>query len=1000
MRSIAASLGTVLLSPLLAAELPLQFNRDIRPILSEKCIACHGPDSKHREADLRLDTAEGAYAALVEGEGFGIVPGKPEESQILARIDTDDPDEIMPPPHFHKEVTTEERAILARWIEEGAEYQVHWSYTPLVEPAIPQLTQHQNKAKNPIDNFVFARLEAEGIEPAPLASDQELIRRLSLDLTGLPPAPDAHSNPDSALESYLDSPAYGERMAVPWLDVVRFADTVGYHGDQNQRIFPYRDYVIEAFNKNLPYDQFVREQLAGDLLENPTQDQLVATGFNRLNLMSREGGVQPKEYIKKYAADRVRAVGTAFLGQTTGCAECHDHKYDPITARDFYSLAAFFDDVQQWGTYSDYAGLIKELKGFNNPSPFPPELITKSDSLAREIRYLENLSIQELAKKPLPNNGQEHVEALREFAEKHAQGWAPLLVEEYHSEKKTPMETLPEDGSVLLKGKPRKEDVLTFQLTPQSPYLGSLQIEALPDENNGGHVGRSKDGRFQLSPTVELILANGEKKPLPVRFAQADLDRPAKYVNGERASDSFGETWLSAPGPFELPSNITQQKATAVLCFQELVTLPAGAHLQVTIRSGDIGRLRFSQSPRLDPVPGQPAFTAPFLSALASGDKVNAAYHLCFSPTNKLSPHYKALLKHTRQARAGWSRTLVTNRIEKPAYPTQVLNRGDWTDETGELVAPAVLSFLPSESLPSDRKLTRLDLANWIVADENPLTARHFVNRLWKQFFGTGLSNVLDDLGGQGEPPSHPELLDWLAIEFRKSGWDVKNLVSLITSSYTYRQKAAFREELLETDPYNRLLAQQAGRRLDAEFVRDNALAVAGLLHQDLVGGASISPYQPEGHYEALNFPKREYRNSSLFYQHRRTVYAHWQRTFLHPMLGNFDAPSRDECAADRPQANSPQQALTLLNDPTFVEAAHALSKRMLAETPNGNDRDRVTHLYQHALNREPDDTEFESFQRVLAQAREKEENAGDEQKIWFHASRLILNLHETITRY
>ncbi|MFC0018192.1 PSD1 and planctomycete cytochrome C domain-containing protein [Roseibacillus persicicus] len=973
----------------------LQFNRDIRPIISEKCIACHGPDGKKREAGLRLDTQEGAFAPLKEGEGYAIVPGKPEDSVLLHRIDTTDEDEVMPPHHFHKEVTKEERKILEQWIREGAEYEAHWSYTPIVRPPVPAVEKHQELVRNPIDQFIFRRLEKEGVEPSPLADEATLVRRLSLDLTGLPPGPGAASDPEQVIEESLNSPAYGERMAVPWLDVVRFADTVGYHGDQNQRIFPYRDYVIQSFNDNKPFSQFVIEQIAGDLLPNPTEEQIVATGYNRLNLVTREGGAQPKEYIKKYAADRVRSIGTSFLGQTTGCAECHDHKYDPISAKDFYSLAAFFDDLQQWGVYQNYNRSTPDLNGFNNDHPFPPELVTRSSSLLERIQFLESQAVELLAQQGIPEEGEEKLIELKDFMEKHPDGWSVMETKAFQSSQNTPGKVLPDDQSILLTGSPRKDDVLSVELQPKGRNLGSIRLEALPDAANAGHVGRDASGRFSLSPSFELLVPGEDARPLKVRFAQADLDRPAKYANGDRRSLSFDGTWFSAPARFELPSDLTRKKATAVFCLEQAIEIPAGAIVRAKIASADIGRMRFSLSPRLDPVPGHDAFSPQFRAALESSQE-NAAFHLCFTPPAKLGAGYGNVLAGIRDARGGWTRTVVSNSIDKPAYPSRVLNRGDWQDESGELVEPAVLSFLPSDSLPSDRRLTRLDLANWIVADENPLTARHFVNRLWKQFFGSGLSNVLDDLGGQGEPPSHPDLLDWLAAEFRDSGWNVKHMVRLITESHTYRQAAAHREDLLEKDPYNRLLAQQGGRRLDAEFVRDNALSVAGLLEQRLVGGPSVFPYQPAGYYEPLNFPTRKYRASGSFQQHRRSVYAHWQRTFLHPTMASFDAPARDECAADRPMANSPQQALALLNDPIFVEAAQALGEVVTRELPEGSDQQRIEFLFQRVLNRAPDEVELASFGKVLDSIREGE----SELSPWFQVSRLILNLHETITRY
>lgn len=1014
------------LLPALGGAEPLGFNQDIRPILSEKCIACHGPDANHREADLRLDIPEGAYAALRDGGGHAIVPGDPGASAVIKRIRSDDPDLMMPPPDFHKEITADERALLERWVREGATYEAHWSYTPLTRPAVPEVGKHAALVRNPIDAFVLDRLEQEGLEPSPEADRETLIRRISLDLTGLPPSPDAPADPGRVIDAALNDPAYGERMAVPWLDVVRFADTVGYHGDQNQRIFPYRDYVIRSFNDNKPFDEFVREQLAGDLLPDPTEEQHIASGFNRLNLVTREGGAQSKEYFKKSAADRVRAVGTAFLGQTTGCAECHDHKYDPITQRDFYSLAAFFDDVQQWGIYNNYVGGIK----YNgNNDPYTPERIVRPESQVARLNLLREQAVNVLEAHPVEDAGRAaDMEALRDFAARHADGWAALSPTAVATDQGTAHETLAGDGSVRFRGPVTEEETTTVDLDAAGASIGSIRLEALADGESDGRIGREEAGHFALKPSFFLVTPGSEPRPLKIRWAQADLDRengfPGGIDHGDRGSLNLDleKGWQSAPKPgYEGPDSLTSRTQTAVFCLADPITVGEDAKLRVVFSRNSASRLRFSRSPVLDPVAGEPAFTPALLRSLrAEGSAGNAAHHLCFTPPEQLPDAYRNLLDRIRDCRSGWTRTLVTVQVDSPEFPTRVLNRGDWQDESGELVEPAVLSFLPSDSLPDDRRLTRLDLAEWIVADENPLTARHFVNRLWKQFFGSGLSNILDDLGGQGEPPSHPQLLDWLAVEFRESGWDVRHMVRLMVDSHAYRQRAAHRDDLGEIDPYNRLYAQQSGRRLDAEFIRDQALAAAGLLNRSYVGGPSMRIYQPEDYYANLNFPVRRYAPHLDSRQHRRSLYAHWQRTFLSPTLANFDAPARDECAADRSQANIPQQALTLLNDPVYVEAARGLATRVLTERPEASPDERLDHMFRLLLARAPDATER---QRILA-FRETQaaqfENGNDEADpflaigiaevparldrvelaSWTQAARLLLNLHETLTRY
>jgi hypothetical protein len=986
----------------------LSFNRDVRPILSDKCIGCHGPDAKHREAGLRLDLAEAAYAPLTESQGFAIVPGKPEESHVMKRIDSKDPDSIMPPPKSHKTFTKAERDLIERWIREGAEYQPHWSYTPLVRPEVPKVKGETN---NPIDAFILAPLEKKGISPSAKAAPQDLLRRLSLDLTGLPPSPADvlafAKNPGSysqKAEQLLSSPHYGERMAVPWLDSVRYADTVGFHGDQNMRVFAYRDYVIDSFNRNMPFDVFTREQIAGDLLPNPTDDQRIASAFNRLNLMTREGGAQPKEYLAKYAADRVRAIGIAFLGQTTGCAECHDHKYDPITAKDFYSLAAFFGDVQQWGVYADYNYTPNpELKGVNNDFPFPPEFVSQSSALLDRMKRIEQDIYRLLEKTPVGDAKKNTwTNEMQGFLGKHPDGWQPLAVSSATSAKKTPI-TIQPDGSATATGAPVKDDVITYDLGASAETsIGSIRIEAMPDPALKGHVGRSPDGRFSLSPSLEIIDTSGKASPVKVAYSQADLSRPEGYTSGYEKTIGFGANWLSAPANLELPSDLTKRTQTAVLCLADPLKIPTGGKLVVRIKSADAGRLRFSVSPVLNPVPGQAAFSELFRQQLAQSV---VPYHLCNTIESKLPAEYRTLLTEMRLCRGGWTRTVTTVSLpNEKKLVTRILPRGNWQDESGPVVKPAVLGFLPQDSLTKDRELTRLDLANWITAKENPLTARNYVNRLWKQFFGKGISNVLDDLGGQGEAPTHPELLDWLASEFRDSGWDTKHVVRLIIHSKTYQQAAAKRLDLVEIDPDNRMLAQQSARRLDAEFIRDNALAIAGLLDTTYTGGPPSKPYQPPGYYTAIQFPNRDWVTDTGHSRMRRGLYTHWQRTFMHPMLANFDAPSREECSADRMQANTPQQALTLLNDPVFLEAANALAQRV---KDAGSIQSSITEALSSALLRSPRDEEMKGlvdfYQKQLAlyqSGESKAVNMSNEQAALVQVCRVILNLHECITRY
>jgi mono/diheme cytochrome c family protein len=1033
------------------------FNAHIRPIFSDTCFACHGFDAKHREAGLRLDTPEGAYAALKDNQSglHAIAPGDPEQSAIWQRLVTDDPEEIMPPPDFHKPISDYQKQLVKRWITQGAEYQEHWAYTAIKQPPVPAAIQHPDKVANSIDPFILKKLEEEGISPTPRANKATLLRRLSLDLTGIAPTPEeleAYLSDDSPnvyekqVDRLLASPRYGERMAVQWLDVARYADTVGLHGDQYQNIFPYRDYVINAFNNNMPFDQFTIEQLAGDLLEKPTEQQSIATGFIRLAQMTREGGAQPKEYLAKYASDRVRAIGAAWLGQTTGCAECHDHKFDPISAKDFYSLSAFFKDVKEWGVYTQYKSSPNpDLKGFNNQSPFPPEILIESPSYLARIHSMQNKAYRQQASHATLD--EDWVTETRGLLKHHPDGWSPAKISKVEIKKGTPHRIL-DDSSLLLTGPTTKPKIvakpapkkkgqkrppatsyeeITLTLSPPIGQATAIQVELLPHKENGGFLGRTKDGLFSLIKPTFSLNSGGETKPVDVQWAQADH----YYIPGNIYENGFRPlglpaVWKTGKFRFTLPDDIAKHPHTALFILKSPIIFAEGDTLQVTLKSDDIGRVRISTTQFPEPPVGQAALTPELLSAfnnpqtdrsIDQTDLIRGAWALAHLAPSKLSPGWPALQKTIREGRGAITRSMIALSIPEKEIPvTRILPRGDWQNESGPIVEPAVPHFLPQPPDAGDRRLNRLDLAKWLVADNNPLTARHTMNRLWKQFYGKGISNILDDLGSQGEWPSHPELIDWLANEFRTSGWDIKHMVKLMVMSNTYQQKAAVRDDLYEIDPYNRLLAQQSARRLDAEFIRDNALAIAGLLETDYVGGPSVYPYQPAGYYAPLQFPDRKYVPDTTGGQYRRSVYMHWQRTFLHPMLANFDAPSREECVADRLQSNSPLQALTLLNDPAAVEMARSFAADLInSESSNS---DRITRAYQRALSRSPSQQESDSMlQFITAQQKHylnkpadatalikgiglPDQSSASELAAWTQACRVLFNLHETITRY
>ncbi|WP_337175521.1 PSD1 and planctomycete cytochrome C domain-containing protein [Paludisphaera sp.] len=1000
-----------------AQDAGIEFNRDVRPILSEHCYACHGPDKGQRKAKLRLDVREAALRNSV------VVPGEPDMSELVMRILSEDDADVMPPRDAHKDLTDAQKRTLQDWIAQGAEYQDHWAYVPPSRRPVPEVSR-PDWVSNPIDAFLLASLDSNGVEPSPEAPRRRLIRRLSLDLLGLPPSPEEvrafeeDSDPrayEKLVDRLLESPHYGERMAVAWLDLARFTDTVGFHGDQGQRVFPYRDYVIDAFNSNKPFDEFATEQLAGDLLPDPTPEQIVATCFNRLNMMTREGGAQPGEYLAKYAADRARTVGLTFLGSTFGCAECHDHKYDPISQRDFYTLSAFFADVKQWGVYHDYDYTPNpELRGWSNDHPFPPEIEVESPYL---IRRRDDL------RRKLAAVGEEFPDAatfLRwvgptaELLKAHETGWAPLAPQAGDG-----VETLPDGGLLVTdaaksKARPKGPDTrFRFQATAPG-WVSRIRVELLPDERHGGKVAR--DGSDVA--TVSLVATiDGESRPLAFHLADADRKSP-RYFNGDEI--------LGILSGWRTSKEEADQPHAAVWCLDAPVQLGEGRTLTVEVKSPQAGRVRVSFSPigiGPDGAPTgdvTPEVRAAILAVAAGSDsasdaaKTTRAQHARSVATDPET--WRAVREVAQQILACRDgRAFCT--IVRAAEPmeTRVLPRGDWLDRSGEVVEPEIPHFLPRESVPTGRRLNRLDLARWITADENPLTARVFVNRLWKQFFGVGISSVVEDVGGQGEWPVHPDLLDWLAVEFRESGWDVKHVVRLMVESSAYRQDSKGRPELKDVDPNNRWVAFMSPRRLEAEFVRDNALSVAGLLNLDL-GGPSAYPYQPAGYYANLQFPDRDYIASTGDLQYRRGVYSHWQRTFPHPMLANFDAPAREECTPARNVANTPQQALTLLNDPSFVEAARALAGRVLADTPE-DDAARVDLLYRLVLARPADDAERSSLLEFLeGRRRFYRDNPAEAGKLlsvgqapatgdaetaaWAMTCRVVLNLHESITRY
>ena len=1000
----------------------VQYNRDIRPILSDNCFKCHGPDERFREADLRLDNRP---AAIEHG---ALVSGEPDESEMISRIESDDPDTLMPPPDSNKTLTAQQKQFLRKWIEQGAKYEIHWSYLPPARSQIPAALAEM-QSSNPVDRFVASQLADKKLTANAEADSATLLRRLSLDLVGLPPTIDeqqaflADHSPDAysqAVDRLLASPHFGERMAISWLDVARYADTVGYHGDQNQNVFAYRDWVIDAINRNMPFDRFTEYQLAGDLIENPTTESRIASCFNRLNMMTREGGAQPKEYISKYSADRVRTVAGAWLGSTLGCAECHDHKYDPFSTRDFYQMSAFFADLKQWGVYQDYGYTPNpDLKGWSNDHPFPPEIVVPVPYLERRLAKLneerDRLAIEAVRKaendKSKLAERSEWQATVASFLGRNATGWEPMTASLVGPVEGLTMESAA-DSSLILTGEKIDNIVLTVPTTTHA--ISTIRFELLENPDEPTQIFAKPNQSADLQFAWDAVTADGKKKSLAIHFSDAKDKGPVYFNNSLLLG--IGNHW-------RVPAECSPGTSACWILDQPL-RLETGDSLSISIKGNAARHFRIGYSLLVPLDASQPdqwssdldrwkrdAQQSDFTSASLARQWVMTAGQ---ADQERLT--LRKLEQQIRECRDGVTPVQVSE-WQSP-LETRVLLRGNFQDESGDVVQPAVPHFLPQVAAANDGRLTRLDLALWLTAPENPLTARVQMNRLWKHFFGEGLSPVLDDLGIQGQYPSHPALLDWLAVEFREAGWDFKHMVRLIVLSDTYRRSSQPSAAASEHDPKNLWLSHQNARRLEAEIIRDNALAAAGLINLD-IGGPPVFPYQPLGYYEHLQFPDRDYQNDADDRRFRRGVYMHWQRTFLHPMLANFDAPAREECTGMRNEANTPLQALTLLNDPAFVEAATSMAENNLG-TAGLDDATRISQLFQAALARNASQAEIAAMKNFLETQRaafNADPGSADqftrrnvvvadeaiskvELAAWASVCRVILNLHETITRY
>jgi hypothetical protein len=951
----------------------IDFNRQIRPILSENCFQCHGPDEQQRKAKLRLDTRDGAVARL-RGSGHAVVPGQPAESELLARIQAADEAERMPPAKTKKRLTPEQVELLRQWIAEGAPYAQHWAFIPPQRPALPALKM-AGAARNAIDRFVLARLERDGLKQAAEADRVTLIRRVTLDLTGLPPTPEEVDAflADSAVGAYervverlLKSPHYGERMAVDWLDAARFADTHGYHIDAGRDMSLWREWIIDAFNTNLPFDRFTIEQLAGDLLPNATGAQKIASGFNRNHMINFEGGAIPEEYHNAYIVDRVNTTATVWLGLTLNCCQCHDHKYDPFTQKEFYQLYAFFHNVPESGL-DGAKGNAAPL--FKVPSKAQQLALEKIDWQIRE------LEAQLKAPTTEPDAGQ-----LAWEKSALASGVVPWKALEPKSLKSTGGATFAKqpDGSTLVAGANPATDTYTIVADVDLAAVTAIRLEALPDGSfKANGPGRSVNGNFVLTS----VRATAGGAPIAWKAASADFTQQGFDVRTTISSDAkLG--WAIHPE--------VGKARTAIFSFAQPVKNAGTLSIQLDFHSQygqhQIGRFRVSVTDAAQPHQAAP-LPAEIVTILkvpaeqrtaAQKATLRAHYLQQIAPDGGPANPLAALRKQRAQLEAQFPTAMVMQEMPKPRE-TFMLIRGEY-NKKGEKVHAALPAALPP--LAKGEPLNRLGLARWLVGREQPLTSRVIVNRIWQTFFGTGLVKTAEDFGSQGELPSHPELLEWLAAEFMeptpapegsdgKQRWDVKHLVRQIVTSATYRQSSVVTKELLARDPENRLLARGPRLRLQAEFIRDQALAISGLLNRD-IGGASVSPYQPAGLWQELASRSDSKNWSAQFFVqshgkdlYRRTMYTFWKRTSPPPQLVTFDAPDREVCTVRRSRTNTPLQALVLMNDPTYVEASRKLAERMMrhAKAPE----DRLAFAFRLATARQPSAKEIGILTQTLA---------------------------------
>jgi len=996
----------------------VEFNRDIRPILSDRCFQCHGPDANQREAELRLDHKEGAFA-MRDGRAV-LVPGRPEESELYRRISSADQDMRMPPADEGKPLSQREQALFRRWIEQGAHWQKHWSLLAPRRPEVPSVRQ-KTWPRNAIDAFLLARLEREGLTPSPPADKEMLIRRVTLDLTGLPPTPaqvDAFLADDSpgayerVVDRLLASPRYGERKAILWLDAARYADTSGYQTDGVREMWRWRDWVIGAYNRNLPFDRFTSEQLAGDLLPDPTLEQLIATGFNRNHRMNSEGGIVPEEFLVEYAVDRVDTTFTVWLGLTIGCARCHEHKYDPIPQEDFYRVLAYFNNVPERGRVIKYGNEAPFIKAPTPPMQARLEALDRhvaeagqafaalKDRLAAEQRKWEQrvaAGKQDVSNPSwMPEDGLAYHFPLDEsLAPKRSK----------HSKGKTETEKAAKDKPAASE----KQSEASVELA-----AGRFGKAALFDGKHEVELGAVKQltgaDRFSISCWVYLE----ERQTAPLVSIMNDDDSRDKglalRVRGGRVVFNFGQRWLDDAIRIETKAKLEPQRWHHIALTYGGSQRAAGTKLYIDggeqetrvlldfftgtvgvskpLRLGSQGgkerlrgridelRIYHRELPAREvlmlssarPLPDI-VRTKPSERTAAESTRLAAYYLHRHAPQEvRAAAERLASLREKRQALWDDIPTTMVMQERSEVQPTFLLERGQY-DKRGKPVTRGVPQCLPP--LPEGAANNRLGFAKWLFLPGHPLTARVAVNRMWQMHFGTGLVATPEDFGSQGDWPTHPKLLDWLATELVRTGWDVKRMHRLVVTSAAYRQWSGITPKAKQADPDNRLLSRFPRLRLTAEVVRDQALAAAGLL-DTRIGGPSVKPYQPAGLWEEIASDRYQQDHGRKLY--RRSLYTFWKRTVPPPSMTTFDATSREACTVQRSRTNTPLQALALLNDVTYVEAARKLAERVLREAGTSPES-RLTRAFRWVTGRHPASAELAVLKRHVQRTHKRFEN-------------------------